>query len=119
MAYKKRKIPEDVQDVQKRIDGMTTIEPELDFGSGVSVVTMKAAVKKVSDGISLLNMKLSEADELGNNIDADIKAMNELSSRALKASEFKYGKDSNEYEKMGGTRASERKKPQKKTITSP
>lgn len=114
MAYKKRKLPESIQTVQKRIDGMVSIEEELDFGSGVSVATMKAAVKKVTDKISLHNTKLSEIDELGNEIDADTKSANDLSSRALKAAEFKYGKDSSEYEKLGGTRASERKKPVKK-----
>ena len=114
MAYKKKTIPKDVQNAQKRVDGMQSIENKLDLGNDVSVDTMTAAIKKVTDGISEYNTMLSQIDQKGNQIDADLKAMNELSSRTLKGGEFKYGKDSNEYEMLGGTRASERKKSGKK-----
>lgn len=115
MAYRKKSIPKDVQNSQKRVDGMKSIEAALDLGNGVSVATMEAAIKKVVDGISEYNTMLSQIDQKANEIEADIKAMNELSSRALKGTEFKYGKDSSEYEMAGGTRASERKKSVKKT----
>lgn len=115
MARTKKSIPKDVQNAQKRIDGMKSIDTALDLGSGVSVATLEAAVKKVTDGIGVYNTSLSQIDQMGNDIGFDIKAMNDLSSRALKGVEFKYGKNSNEYEMAGGTRTSERKKPTKKT----
>ena len=119
MAYRKKSIPKAVQAAQKRIDGMKSIDPALDLGNGVSVATMEAAVKKVTDGIGLYNTMLSQIDQVSNDNDADIKAMNELNSRALKGGEFKYGRNSNEYEMIGGTRTSERKKPVKKDTPKP
>ena len=89
---------------------MKSIDPDLDLGNGISVKTMEAAIKKVVDGISEYNTLLSQIDQKGNDTEGDIKALNELSSRALKGSEFKYGKESDEYEMFGGTRTSDRKK---------
>lgn len=114
MAYKKRKIPASIQEVQKRIAGMKSIDPKLDLGNGVSVDTMEAAVETVVAGIEDYNTTLSSLDGKGNTIDANIKTAVELSTRALKGGEFKYGKNSDEYEKFGGTRSSERKKPDRK-----
>lgn len=110
MARIKKSIPKDVQNAQKRVDGMKSVAPDLDLGNGISVKTMEAAIKKVVDGISEYNTLLSQVDQKGNDTETDIKALNELSSRALKGSEFKYGKDSDEYEMFGGTRTSDRKK---------
>jgi len=115
MAYRKKSIPKDVQNAQQRVDGLKSIEPTLDLGNGVSVATIEASIKKVTDGISEYNTMLSQIDQKGNELEADTKAMNELSSRALKGVEFTYGKDSDEYEMAGGTRTSDRKKSVKKT----
>jgi len=115
MAYRKKSIPKDVQNAQQRVDGLKSIEPALDLGNGVSVATIEASIKKVTDGISDYNMRLSSVDQKGNELEVDTKAMNDLSSRALKGVEFKYGKDSDEYEMAGGTRTSDRKKSVKKT----
>ena len=114
MAYKKQSIPKAVQNAQKRLDGMVSIDEDLDLGNGVSVTTVRAAIKKVTDDISNYNTTLSQLDEMGNEIEQDTKMLNELNSRALKGIEFKYGKNSNEYEKAGGTRTVDRKKTARK-----
>ena len=57
---------------------------------------------------------LADVDEKSNEIEAAIKLMTDLSTRALRGAEFKYGGDSNEYEKIGGTRKSDRKKSARK-----
>jgi len=114
MARLKKSIPKDVQNAQKRCDGMNSIENKLDLGSGVSATALEAAIKKVTDGISAYNTLLSQLDQMDNEIESDVKVMNELSSRALKGVEFKFGKNSNEYEMAGGTRTSDRKKPTRK-----
>jgi hypothetical protein len=114
MAYKKKSVPKDVQNAKKRVDGMKSIDPALDLGDGVSVAALDRAIAGVTDKISAYNTKLSEIDQMDNEIKADIKALNTLSSRALKGGEFKYGRDSSEYEMMGGKRRSERRKPLRK-----
>ncbi len=57
------------------------------------------------------NRQLSEIDALLNDLNAQEKVMAALNERMLEGVGVKYGKDSNEYEKAGGTRRSEYKKP--------
>lgn len=98
---------------------MNSIEDKLDLGNGVSVTTLDNSTKTVVDLVNLHNTKLSEIDQISNQIDEAVRAMNDLSARALKGIEFKYGSDSNEYEMVGGKRRSERKKSTKKPETPP
>jgi hypothetical protein len=53
---------------------------------------------------------LSQLDELQNELAAAEKVANDKSKRILSATEATYGPDSNEYEMVGGTRLSDRKK---------
>ncbi|MBS1794363.1 MAG: hypothetical protein JSS81_10945 [Acidobacteria bacterium] len=110
MARLKKDIPKQVRLAQQRVDGMVSVDERLDLGNGVSVETVKAAIKRVTDGISEYNSLLAEADERSNDIDRDLKALVDLSARILSGTEFKFGRDSNEYEMVGGTRLSDRKK---------
>lgn len=115
MARMKKTVNRDIQNAQKRLDGMKAIDPALDLGEGVSVATLEAAINAPVTKISRYNSILSQADDLLNEINADITGMNDMSARALLGGGFKFGKNSSEYEMMGGTRTSERKKPGKKT----
>jgi hypothetical protein len=85
------------------------------LGEGVTVAAFEAVVKLPVAKINQYNSLLSQADELLNEINAAIKEMNEMSAKALIGGKFKFGKDSSQYEMMGGTRASERKKPARQT----
>lgn len=53
---------------------------------------------------------LSQLDELQNDLAAAERLANDKSKRILSATEATYGPDSNEYEMVGGTRLSDRKK---------
>jgi len=53
-------------------------------------------------------------DQEQNDLDAEEKVVADLSKRWLAATGARFGVDSNEYEAMGGTRLSERKKPKAK-----
>ena len=46
------------------------------------------------------------------------KALDQLSTRMLKAVAVKFGENSDEYEKAGGKRTSERKRPQRKAAAA-
>jgi hypothetical protein len=115
MARIKKSIPREVQSAKKRIDGMNSIEDKLDLGNGISVEMIETATKKVTDLISTYNTLLSQADQIDNDIAAAQKALADLTTRALKGCEFKYGRDSNEYEMVGGTRTSDRRRGGRKT----
>ena len=55
-------------------------------------------------------MRLS-LDEKANKLAASEKTLQDLSERVLAGVAARFGKDSNEYEKVGGVRKSERKRP--------
>jgi hypothetical protein len=50
-------------------------------------------------------------DQLQNEFQAEESELNEMNRRYLAAGEAHYGPDSSEYEMLGGTRKSERKRP--------
>jgi hypothetical protein len=114
MSRKRKTIPHDVQLAQQRVNGMVSVEPRLDLGNGVSVESVAAAIRTVTDGIGEYNSMLADLDARSNLIEANIRAMNDIVSRALKGAEFKFGGDSNEYQQIGGTRKSDRKRPGRK-----
>lgn len=114
MARTKKAASAKVEAAQKRLSGMRSIDSALDLGEGVSVLTVEASIKSVMNLISEYNTMLSAVDAKANEIDEQIKAMNALSERALKGTGFKFGYDSSEYEMVGGTRKSERKRPTRK-----
>ncbi len=57
---------------------------------------------------------IAELDRLQNELQQEEAELNDLNRRILSAGEAIYGPDSSEYEMLGGTRKSERKKPTKK-----
>jgi len=68
----------------------------------------------VSARLDAYNQKLAELDQDQNDLQKEEAELNELNRRFLAAGEATYGPDSSEYEMLGGTRRSERKKSTKK-----
>ena len=98
-----------------RLAALKSISPTLDLGSGLTVVAYDAAMIAFRQKLDDYNMTLSQVDEKYNLVQAGEKSLKEFSERMLAGVGVKYGKDSNEYEKAGGVRKSERKKPSKKS----
>lgn len=111
----KKTVNKDIQTAQQRLDGMKSISPTLDLGEGVSVATFETAINLPVGLIAQYNSILSQADDLLNQINDATTAMNDMSSRVLNGGKFKFGANSSEYEMLGGTRKSERKKPLRKS----
>jgi hypothetical protein len=99
---------------EKRLLGLKSIDPVLDMGDGLSVVGLQTAHDALKSNLDKYNMLLTQADEKLNEIVKGERGLGELCDRLLSGVGAKFGKDSNQYEKAGGTRKSERKKPQKK-----
>ena len=62
------------------------------------------------------NKLLSDADEAYNDFQTLEKTLADTSDRMLTGVATHYGKNSNEYEKAGGTRKSERRRAKRKTM---
>jgi hypothetical protein len=93
-----------------RLAGLQSIDPALDLGGGLTVTSFKGDIDDVDVDFNSYNKMLSDVDELQNRLDTKEGNLNDKSTRFLAAVGARYGKDSDEYEKAGGTRTSERKK---------
>lgn len=92
MAFQ-RKSSKHIADAQERAANLRGIDPALDLGNDLT--------------LAAFNARLAKADAAGNEFRAAEKQLRAQSARMLAAVGVKYGKDSNEYEMAGGTRASE------------
>ena len=93
-----------------RLAGLQSIDPLLDLGGGLTVTGFKADIEGVDADMNTYNTMLSDVDQVANRLDTKEDKLNDKSTRMLAAVGARFGKDSDEYEKAGGTRTSERKK---------
>jgi hypothetical protein len=102
-----------------RAAGLRSIGPE-DFGGGLTSAAYEAAVEETRQKLDDYNQALSAVDEKGNILTDSEKKLQDLSERVLAGVAAKYGKNSNQYEKVGGVRKSDRKRPAaRKTPAAP
>jgi hypothetical protein len=99
---------------QKRLAGIESISPALDLGNGLTVTAFHTHLQAVADKLDAYNTLLSTADAAQNELADQEKVLREFSERMREAVGAVYGHNSNEYEKAGGKRKSERKRPTRK-----
>jgi uncharacterized protein YukE len=117
MAFKKRSSLI-LADAQKRASALASIDAALDLGGGLTLQAFNQQVASLQAKLDEYNTALSRVDELGNQLKAQEKKVQDLHERMLAGVAAKYGRDSDEYEKAGGTRKSERKRPVRKPKSS-
>jgi hypothetical protein len=103
-----------VATARQRLAGLKSITPAPNFGPGLTVAGFEAKATGVDTMLSEYNQKVAELDDLGNALDAAESELSDLNGRVLSATKAQYGPDSSEYEMVGGTRRSERKRPVRK-----
>lgn len=103
-----------IEAARRRLEGFKSIDPKPNYGAGLTEAAFEEAIVAAETLLSRYNQMLSQLDELQNELVAAEKVANDKSKRVLSATEATYGPDSNEYEMVGGTRLSDRKKPGKK-----
>uniref|UniRef100_UPI004056C122 hypothetical protein n=1 Tax=Candidatus Electronema sp. TaxID=2698783 RepID=UPI004056C122 len=106
MAYQ-RKSSKHIADAQERAANLKAIDPALDLGNDLTLAAFNAEIAATQNLLDTYNAKLAKADAAGNDFKAGEKQLRAQSARMLAGVGVKYGKDSNEYEMAGGTRASE------------
>jgi hypothetical protein len=110
MSYRKRGTSVQLEKAENRLAGIKQFETQVNYGDDLTEVTLKNAITKVDTLTKENNDLLTKADGVVANLKLAEKALSKLSSRFLKSVESRYGKDSVEYEKAGGTRPSDFKK---------
>ncbi len=98
----------------KRLSGMRSIDPQLDFGGGFSNAAFAELIAKVDTDLDTYNTLLSKLDEAFNALDDSEKALANFSGKMLANVAIRYDKDSSEYEMAGGVRRRDRKRPTRK-----
>jgi ribosomal protein L27 len=113
MARQKRGSQVLVQ-AEQRAAGLTTIDPNLTLSDELTLPNYSALIQKLRTQIDKYNATLSILDELTRDIKATETLLRDRSERMLAGVAVKYGRNSNEYGKAGGTLKSERRRSTKK-----
>ncbi|OUL34629.1 hypothetical protein BV372_13425 [Nostoc sp. T09] len=106
---------------ERRIEGLQTINPDLDFGNGFSIANYDTKVKELREKLALYNQAKTMVEKAQNALVDAERALNSYSEHMLLNVASHYGKDSDEYGMAGGTRKSDRRKPRpavKQTVMS-
>ncbi|HEX8291125.1 MAG TPA: hypothetical protein VF570_05190 [Pyrinomonadaceae bacterium] len=93
-----------------RLSGLRSIGGQ-DFGNGVTSEGFEDAIADTRQKLEDYNQALSVVDEKANVLNDSEKALQDFAERVLAGVAAKYGKNSNEYEKVGGIRKADRKRP--------
>ncbi|MDZ8030900.1 hypothetical protein [Nostoc sp. DedSLP04] len=96
---------------ERRIEGMQTINPELDFSNGFSIATYNTKVVELREKLAAYNQAQAVVNKTHNALIEAERELNTYSEQMLLNVASHYGKNSDEYEMAGGTRRSDRKKP--------
>jgi hypothetical protein len=100
-----------LETARQRLAGLKSITPPPDFGANLKLEGYEQQINALGAKLASYNEMNATLDGLLNEIgqaEADMRSMN---TRMLAAAEAHYGPDSSEYEQVGGTRTSERKRP--------
>ncbi len=118
MGFKEKAKSGIVEKAENRLSGMQVVDGSQDkpvnYGSEkgpLTVQEMTAQINLVEAKRAEYNKTLKTADEISNEYDAEETKLNELCKKVLSNAVGIFGDDSDEYEQLGGTRKSDRKKP--------
>ena len=114
MGRQKKVTSRTLDKARTRLAGITSIDPNFDLGNGKTKTGYETVIKKCDDSLKDYNGALSTADEKYNIFLANQKELDTVNEAMLIGVADKYGKNSDEYEKAGGVKKSERKKPVRK-----
>ena len=109
MARSKR-VSKILETAKVRLAAVKSIDPNLDLGNGVTAAEFEARISAADESLDGYNTALSLIDERKIAFDRLEDTVNDYHERILLGVGSKFGRDSVEYEKAGGTRKSERRR---------
>lgn len=115
MARPKRTSPA-LTKAEQREAGMRSIDETLDLGNGLNLKNYTQKIQNLRSHLSLYNTSLAQVDDLTRKIKVLEVDLNKTSEQMLLSIGGRYGKDSSEYGKAGGSPRGERRR---RTATPP
>jgi hypothetical protein len=99
-----------LETARQRLAGLNSITPRPNFGPALDLDQYEREINAHGAKLDKYNETLSLLDGLQNDLVADEAQLREKNQRMLAAAKAHYGPNSNEYETVGGTRTSDRKR---------
>ncbi len=93
-----------------RLAACKSIDTGLDLGNGITIAGFENKLEAAEDALSEYNRSLSEIDEKRIRCEVFERDLADYSERVLLGVGSKFGRDSVEYGKAGGTRKSDRRR---------
>lgn len=103
MSRLKKTVSKPLRIAAVRAASMEAIDPLLDLGGGVTLPAYKALIKEVEAQQAAYNGLLSEVDQAKRTFHAGEARLRDMSARMLAGTITKFGRDSDEYLKAGGS----------------
>ena len=91
----------------QRAAGLSSIDPKLDLGEGLTLSAFQSKINDTRKRLTEYNTQLSDTDAAQTSLDTGETELADLTERMLKGIASRHGRDSEEYEKAGGTRKSD------------
>ncbi|MEL6491206.1 MAG: hypothetical protein AAFV85_17610 [Cyanobacteria bacterium J06634_6] len=107
---RRKKNPAILNKLDERLAGLKSIGPKVDLGNGLTTASFEKEVNEFRQAVVDHNVMLSQIDDSANKIQQMEKELSISAENVLIGVKFKYGKDSSEYEMVGGTRQSDRRR---------
>ena len=98
-----------LEQAHQRLNGMKSVDPNLDLGGGLTVGAFETAVNSLRVRLDSYNQKLSDVDEELLKLEGEEETLNDTCGRVLAGTGARFGKNSAEYEAVGGVRTDDRK----------
>jgi hypothetical protein len=102
-----------LETARKRFAGLKSIDPPANFGPGMTEADYEARITGFQNRLDGYNEHSAALDQEQTELDAEEDVLNDWNKRYLAAGGARFGTDSKEYEALGGTRQSDRKKPKR------
>ncbi|HEY9619743.1 MAG TPA: hypothetical protein V6C78_05210 [Crinalium sp.] len=103
-----------LEKAEQRVASLLSISEVLSLGEGLTIEEFESAIEDTREKLKVYNTSLSTADANCTSFEEAETVLKNLTEHMLLAVAVKYGKDSLEYEKAGGVRKSDRKRPARK-----
>jgi hypothetical protein len=107
MSYHKKTTSKPLEKLRFRVDALESVDAEFDFGGGMNAAQLEQFQSELEESINGYNQSLADADALRDTISELERQANDVSERLLAIVLGNYGRDSVEYQRMGGVRKSE------------
>jgi hypothetical protein len=103
---KKRYASRSYERIYRRLRGMKAIDPQMDLGNGLTIENIELLTNELRDAMNSYNDRLAEAELIRSDLEELEKQANDVAERIFTGVATKYGRDSKEYQRVGGKRKS-------------